>query len=68
MAIKEADLTRREKNLQKKLLDASKELEQVYSKKMNDAQSKFNKECNILQKKINSLERNMMNKIKLAQS
>ena len=35
---------------------------------MTETQAKFNKECAQLQKKINTLERNMMNKIKLAQS
>lgn len=66
IASREADLKRREQALTKEKLEAARELETMYNKKLADTEKKFTKETQAFQKKLNQVERNLTNKIRLA--
>ena len=65
---KEAELKKREQAFNREKIEAAKELENAYRKKMFDAQAKFDKESKKLEKKLLTTERNIATKLKLFKS
>ena len=45
LAQKEVDLRRREQALTKEKLDAARDLDTMYQKKLSETEKRFNKEC-----------------------
>ena len=46
-------------------MDAARELEAMYNKKLAETEKRFAKETQAFQKKLNQVERNLTNKVKL---
>ena len=63
---RENDLKRREQALNREKLEAARDLETMYNKKLKDTEKRFTKETQAFQKKLNQVERNLINKVKLA--
>ena len=59
-------MKRREQALTKEKLDAARDLDTMYQKKVSETEKRFSKECLAFQRKLNQVERNLINKVKLA--
>ena len=68
LASREAELKKREQALTREKLEAARDLEAMYNKKMQETERRFTKETQAFQKKLNQVERNMMNKVKMITS
>ena len=65
---RESDLKKREQALNREKLEAAHDLEAMYIKKVQETEKRFTKETQAFQKKLNQVERNMINKVKLVTS
>ena len=65
IAQREKELKKRESLLQKQKLEAARDLESMYNRKLAEAEKKFTRETAAFQKKLNAVERNLINKVKL---
>lgn len=68
LASREAELKKREQALTREKLEAAHDLEAMYNKKVQETEKRFTKETQAFQKKLNQVERNMMNKVKMITS
>ena len=65
---RENNLRRREQALTREKLEAARDLEAVFQKKLGETEKRFAKETQVFSKKLNQVERSLLDRIKQAKS